>query len=204
MQGQLRCLPGNAVVDLIAMADSATLKLDDQKNGWKGVCVYHESNGNGWRCPVCALARHYLHLCNMGADSKTFLLVYYDDMGKRRDITNEDVSKALKVAATILDYPMAKSIPIDCIDALSLWSGGANALSLAGYSDTQIQKMGHWCGATFKEYICKELACFSKGMSTSMKRRFDFVNIVGNGFNTIINNLIDREYEICVSTAAAA
>ena len=71
----------------------------------------------------------------------------------------------LKAAATVLEYSTAKGIPIDRIDTHSFRSGGANALSLSGYSDTQIQKMGRWRGATFKEYIREELACFSEGMS---------------------------------------
>jgi hypothetical protein len=157
--GQLHCLPRDAAADLISTADGTMLKLDNKKNGWKGVCVYHEANGERWHCPVCALARRYLHLHDMGANSKTFLLVYYDDKGKCKDITNEDVSKALKVAATASDYSTAKGIPIDRIDTHSLRSGGANALLLAGYSDTQIQKMGRWWGATFKEYIREELTC---------------------------------------------
>lgn len=185
-------------------ADGATLKLDNQKNGWKGVCVYHEANGDNMHCPVRALARRYLHLRSRGSDSKTFLSAYYDDTGKRADVTNEDVSRALKSAATVLDYPTAKGIPIDRIDTHSLRSGGANALSLAGYSDTQIQKMGRWRGATFKEYIREELACFSEGMSRSMKQTFNFVNIAGNAFNNITDDLIDREYEVNVSNAAAA
>jgi hypothetical protein len=168
------------------------------------VCVYHKSNSNRWHCPICALARCYLYLCNMGANPKTYLLAYYNDMEKHSNITNEDVSKALKVTATILDYPTAKGIPIDCIDTHSLQSGGINSISLVGYLDTQIQKMGRWRKATFKEYICKELACASKGMSTSMKRKFAFVNIVGNMFNTITDDLIDREHKINVSTAVAA
>jgi hypothetical protein len=86
----------------------------------------------------------------------------------------------------------------------SLRSGGANALSLAGYSDTQIQKMGRWRGATFKEYIHEELTCFSEGMSTSMKKQFNFINITGNAFNTITDNLFKREYEVNVSAASAA
>jgi hypothetical protein len=49
---------------------------------------------------------------------------------------------ALNQAATVLDYPIAKGIPIKRIDTHSLRSGGANNLSLAGFSDTQIQKMG--------------------------------------------------------------
>ncbi len=49
----------------------------------------------------------------MGADAKTHLLVYHDDKGKRGNITNEDISRALKAVATVLDYPNAKGIPID-------------------------------------------------------------------------------------------
>jgi hypothetical protein len=119
-------------------------------------------------------------------------------------VTNKDVSAALKAAASVLDYPIAKGIPIGRIDNHSLRSGRANALSLAGYSDTQIQKMSRWRGATFKEYIGEELAIFSEGMLTSMKKKFDFVNIAGNAFNAITDNLIDREYEINASAASAA
>ena len=39
-QGNLHCLPWDAAADLIAAADGATMKLDSQENGWKGVCVY--------------------------------------------------------------------------------------------------------------------------------------------------------------------
>ena len=59
-------------------------------------------------------------------------------------------------------------------------------------------------GATFKEYIREELACFTKGMSKSIKTKFDFVNIAGNAFNTIMDDLIYREYEVNVFAASAA
>jgi hypothetical protein len=62
------------------------------------------------------------------------------------------------MAAAALDYPSLKEIPIKRINTHSLHSGGANALALSGYSDMQIQKMGRWKGATFKEYIREELA----------------------------------------------
>jgi hypothetical protein len=203
-RGELRCLPWDAPAHLISSADGATLKLDKQKNGWKGVCVYHELNDEACHCPVRTLACCHIHLHNNGADIKTFLSAYYDDKGQRSDITNEDVSKALKAAATVLEYPTAKGIPIDHIDTHLLRSGGANALSLSGYSDTQIQKMGQWWGATLKEYIREEMACISKGMSKSMKKKFDFINISGNTFNTITDDLIDREYKSNVSAASAA
>jgi hypothetical protein len=119
-RGQLRCLPRDAPDHLIATADGATLKLDNQKNGWKGVCVYHKTNGDEWHCPVRTLARCYLHLRMMGATATSFLSTYFDNNNARRDITDEDVSRALKVAATLLDYPTARGIPVDCIDTHSL------------------------------------------------------------------------------------
>ncbi len=64
--------------------------------------------------------------------------------------------------------------------------------------------MGRWRGATFKEYIREELACFSKGMLTSMKTKCEFVNITGNAFNAMMDELINREYKINVTTALAA
>jgi hypothetical protein len=202
-KGQLWCLPRDAPAELISTADGATLKLVNQKNGQKGVCLYHETNGDQWHCPVHALACWYIHLQSMGANAKTYLLVCHNEKSKHDDITNEDISRALKVAATVLDHPNAKGIPIDWIDTHSLHSGGASALSLVGYLDTQIQKMGCWWGATFKEYIHEELACFLEGMSTSMKKWFNFVNITGNAFNTITDNLIEREYEVNVSATSA-
>ncbi len=55
-QSTLVCLPCNAPASLINTADSATLKLDNKKNGWKGVCVHQEANGEEFKCPVRALA----------------------------------------------------------------------------------------------------------------------------------------------------
>jgi hypothetical protein len=61
---------------------------------------------------------------------------------------------------------MAKGIPIDRIDTHSLRSGGANALSLARYSDTQIQKMGRWRGAV--QANIENLYIRSYGQTTSV------------------------------------
>ena len=158
-------------------ADSATLKLDNQKNGWKGVCVHQESNGED--CPIKALGRRVMHLREQGAPQSSFLSTFYHD-GKRWDVIGEDISKALKEAATLLEYPETRGIPIELIDTHSLRCGGANALALSGYSDTQIQKMGIWQGATFKEYIQEQLESYSEGMTTNMKRNFKFVNVHGS------------------------
>jgi hypothetical protein len=54
--GILRCLLCNAPFSLIMTAESTTLKLNNQKNGWKGVCVHQEANSEPFNCPVKALA----------------------------------------------------------------------------------------------------------------------------------------------------
>jgi hypothetical protein len=201
--GTLRCLPCNAPYSLIMTAESATLKLDNQKNGWKGVCVHQEANGEAFNCPVKALARRVIHIRKNGGDPKTLLSAFYLD-GIRYDVTGEDISKGLKMSATLLHYPTTRGIPIDCIDTHSLRSGGANTLALSGYSDMQIQKMGWWKGATFKEYIREELACYLAGMSSSMKRRFKFVNISGNEYNDVTATCLEADYNVNALLAAAA
>ncbi len=140
------------------------MKLDNQKNVWKGVCIYQEANGNNYLCPAKALGWCYLHLQLHGDTGKIFLSLYWAK-GIKADVAAENISQALKSAATELQYPTNKGIPITRINMHSLRSGGADALALAGYSNMQIQKMGCWRGATFKEYIREELAYYVRGMS---------------------------------------
>ena len=71
-------------------------------------------------------------------------------------------------------------------------------LALSGYSDTQIQKMGRWKGASFKEYIQEDLACYSGGMSRDMKISFGFMNISAGSKRDVIvdvtNNMTVTDY----------
>ena len=182
--GHTRQLSRIATDATLLTATSATLKLDNQKNGWKGVCVHHHANGQRYKCPVRALARRIAHIRHNTSDTTTFLSAFFVH-GALFDVSDTDIRSSLKSAATILNYPAEKGIPIQRIDTHSLRSGGANALSLSGYSDREIQKMGRWRGATFKEYIREELACFSTGMSTQMSRQFNFVNIAGGAYHDV-------------------
>ena len=176
--GHLRQVNRFAPAADIATADSATLKLDNQKNGWKGVCIHQETNGHPTHCPVRALGRRYVHIRKHTASLDVYLSAFFHN-AQRFDVTDNDIRNSLKRAASTLQYPSRKGIPISRVDTHSLRSGGANALSLSGYSDREIQKMGRWRSATFKEYIREELACFSVGMSTKMKTKFNFFNITG-------------------------
>ena len=101
--GKLRCLPRDAPDHLVMTADGATLKLENQKNGWKGVCVYHESNGELFNCPVRAVGRRICSIRANGGDKGTFLSAYWAN-SVRYDVTAEDISAAVKDAATTLSY----------------------------------------------------------------------------------------------------
>jgi len=47
----------------------------------------------------------------------------------------------------------------------SLRAGGAMALKLNDYSDTTIQKLGHWSSLTFLQYIHNQIAHLSSGIA---------------------------------------
>jgi hypothetical protein len=64
----------------------------------------------------------------------------------------------------------------------------------------QIQKMGQWHGA--KEYIREELACYSAGMSMSMEKSFNIVNIARNAYNNITTSVMEIEYKTAFAMAA--
>jgi hypothetical protein len=84
----------------------------------------------------------YLHVRHHSSNPDTVLLAVFAN-SSYADLTDRNISTALKIAALVLDY-LSRGFPIDRIDTHSLHSGGANVLLLVGYSDRQIQKMGRW------------------------------------------------------------
>ena len=107
------------------------------------------------------------------------------------------------MAAAACDYPATRGTPIDLINTHSLRIGGACALALAGYSDTQIQKMGRWRGATFKEYVRENLSNYAEGMSTAMKKVHGFVNIDVGTYTDVSAQCYSSAYGIPIIARAA-
>ncbi len=186
--GHIMCLSQNSPLANILTADGATLKLDNQKNGHKGVCVYQKTTGDSIHCPIHALGRRYQHLRENKATEKTFICAYYMD-GQKYNATAEDISTALKRSTTMLKYPLYRGIPIKRIDTHLLQIGKACALALNGFSEMHIQNMGRWRGDTFKEYVRKELHCFSDGMAKAIKQCFKFVNVTGHALTDITSQI---------------
>lgn len=200
-KNRLSQMPRNASDEQIMKAAGCTLRLSNQKNGWKNVCIFHFANGDDVTCPIRALGRRYCHIRAHSSDSEEKLSAYFVN-GVRYHLRDREVGESLKAAALKLDYP-ARGIPIESIDTHSLRTGGANALHLAGYSDREIQKMGRWRSDTFKEYIRENLSVFSQGMSASMKKTFRFVNIQGgmdhdvSEVDQMTAAIIASPYEVC-------
>ena len=196
-------MPRNASNERIMKAAGCTMRLSNQKNGWKNICIFHFANGDAVTCPIRALGRRYCHIRSHSIDPEEKLSAYFVN-NVRFHLKDKDISEKLKMAAKQLNYP-ERGIPIDLVDTHSLRSGGANALHLAGYSDREIQKMGRWRSDTFKEYIRENLSVFSQGMSKDMKKTFRFVNIQGgmdfDVMDATTQAIIASPYEVCASAA---
>ena len=100
-QGNLRQLSRKASAADILMAHSATPKLDNQKNGWKGVCIYQEVNGEQLNCPIRVLGWQIIHIQWHTKDRTAPLSAFYFD-GKWYDITDKDIRASIKVATDFL------------------------------------------------------------------------------------------------------
>ena len=186
--GRLRQLPPEARAADIMSADGATLLLTEQKNGWKNVCIHQQATGHARKCPVRALGRIILEIRKCTTSRVEWLSAFKGANGIQH-VTPRDISIAIKRAASALEYEELRGIPIDRIDTHSLRAGGANALSLAGLSEYQIQKMGRWRSETFKEYISDQLSSFTDGMSKAMSTTFKFVNIAAGTLKDVTGSI---------------
>ena len=111
-EGRLKQMSLKASAKETVIADSCTVKISNQKNGWRGICINHHANGDPNLCTVKALARWYVHIKANKRNPDTFLSTYWENGGKH-DVTDGDIRKTLKLAAVILDYPEMKGILIN-------------------------------------------------------------------------------------------
>ena len=156
-------LPTNTLDEEIFSEDGATLKLDNQKNGWTGVCVYQGHNGDENFSPVMALGRRCVSIRQKMSNDKTYFSVYWVG-GKCKDITADNMSAALKFAVTALNYPSLKGIPVDRVETHYLIYLVDNVMSILGYIDRYIQKWGDGEGEPLRStyersYIILQRSC---------------------------------------------
>ena len=175
---------GNTLVDrnsplkTLLQCTSATLKINNQKNGRMGETIHHEAiTPSITECPIKALAYRVHHILSNGGNDNTLLCAYMDkDTNNFQNVMSSDIVNAVRKATATLQLNK-HAIDPDLVGAHSLRAGGAMALKLGGATDIDIKKYGRWSSLTFTQYIHTQIGHLSKGMSTKMSHKIPFVNV---------------------------
>ena len=169
-------LPRTSPLDILLTADSATLRIINQKNGRMGTCIHHECSGLP-SSPTKALARLVNNILTSGGSNDTLICDFWDTAQQEwKSIQAKDIITMTRNAVTTLKLHQ-QGIDPDLVGAHSLRAGGAMALKLHGYNDTTIMKMGRWTSLTFLMYIHTQIAHLGKDISKDMSKELPFLNI---------------------------
>jgi hypothetical protein len=170
-----KVLPRNSPLEILLQADSATLKITNQKNGRMGQTIHHESFDTKYS-PVKALARRVHHVLSNGGNNDNLICDVATKPNEWIQITPINMLQAIRGAGQALNLKNSGIDP-DLIGVHSLRAGGAMALKLSGEADTTIKKMGRWSSLTFLEYIHNQIAHLSHNLATKMSAKISFTNI---------------------------
>ena len=171
-----KLLPRTLPLSTLLSADSATLRIVNQKNGRMGTCIHHQCS-NKATSPVKALARLVHHKLSNGGNNDTLLCDFWDtNKHTWQSIQAQDIITMTRKAVKSLNLHQ-QGIDPDLVGAHSLRAGGAMALKMHGHSDTTIMKMGRWSSLTFLMYIHTQIAHIGKDISKDMSEELPFLNI---------------------------
>jgi hypothetical protein len=134
-----KILPRRSTLRNLLLADQATLKITNQKNGRMGETITHETIQNESHGPVTALARRVHHILDNGGNEETLLCDYLDDDGNWTSVTASQMRSAVRASVKTLELHK-NGIDPDLVGVHSLRAGGAMALKLQGVSDTHYQE----------------------------------------------------------------
>ena len=177
-------IPHTAALKQLLEASSATMRIDNQKNGTRGGTIHHSAIV-GRRCPIKALARRVHHIMNHpegGPDD--IISTFFSTTNRRFVLTSASITKAIRTAAVAIGLDK-KGFPTKSLSSHSLRAGGATAMHLNGISSSTIRKMGRWSSDTFLMYIHEQIAAFSQGVSQKMATEIGWDNIEGPTFEDV-------------------
>ena len=170
--------PGTTPRQILATADAATLRIENQKNGIKNQTIHHEVNDRkDGVCPVALLLKLTLALLDDSATDDTLICSY--KLGSEWfHIEDKHITELIKWIAKNTGLHN-KGFPINRVGSHSLRAGGAMALKLNGIDDVLIKKYGRWTSDTFITYIHEQIAHLAAGVSTAMSKSIVFYNVAG-------------------------
>ena len=169
----LELLPHNAPLATLLAATSATLTIDNQKNGQRGSTMHHDARADGF-CPVKALARIVSQLLVITPEPHAPISLY----AVGQHIIATDVTAKLRQAAASTGL-FTQGYNSKRISAHSLRASGAMALKLSGASDSTIKKAGRWSSDTWLTYIHSQIGDLAAGLSERMAVEHLFHNVGG-------------------------
>ena len=170
-------LPNTAPLHTLLQATSATLIIDNQKNGQRGQCIHHQCTGRH-TSPVKSLAHRIHHIMTNSNNNPTTPISAYYINGTCHHVFSSHINRAVKFAAAAIGLP-AQGFRLNDVSSHSLRAGGAMALKLHGYDRDTIKKIGRWSSDTFLTYIHEQIGAFSAGIAARMAIPIPFYN-VGN------------------------
>lgn len=168
-------IPHSSSLEQLLHADSATIKLENTKNGTKNATVHQYAFG-GLICPVAAMARRVHQAHTIDPSGNANLGTTRNRKGKVTLVSSQDVNAAVKWGA-LNDGLFNRGYSPKQVSSHSLRAGGAMALKLAGTSDSLIKIMGRWSSDTFITYIHSQIGALSAGLSEAMAQQIIFHNI---------------------------
>ena len=157
-------LPLDSPWSILQTADSATVGLDTQKNGWKGCNVLHTSTGT-LSNPVQALARRIHGLQGRPPSTPLHTVVAAD--GTTSLVAAKQVRTMIRLAVNSSDL-LSQGHDIARIGSHSVRASGALALHLAGHSHTVIKKIGRWSSRTCERHIHGQIDRVTVGVASTM------------------------------------
>lgn len=171
-------IPNTAPLKRLYQAESATLKIDNQKNGVRGATVNHTAL-HLRRCPVRAVARRVHHIMTHSkSNSSPIISTYFDKKGVGKPLQSNHINHAIKNAVKALSLDK-KGFPPRSVSSHSLRAGGAMAMHLNDVPRDTIRKMGRWSSDTFLMYIHEQISALSNGLSKTMSTEIGWHNIEG-------------------------
>jgi len=170
-----RPLAHSAPLTTLLTATSATIRLENTKNGTKNATVHHGAQG-GFVCPVAAIARRVHAAYQMDQSGNANLGTTTNRKGQKTVVSDKDINVAVRWAAW-KDGLFEKGYSLSRVSSHSLRAGGAMALKLNGAEDSTIKIMGRWSSNTFITYIHSQIGALTAGLSIKMAREIMFHNV---------------------------
>jgi hypothetical protein len=174
-------IPNDSPLEVLYTAASATMTIDNQKNGTRGGLINHSALHTNY-CPIRALARRVHHIMHhMSGQSIDIISTYFTTKGTAKVLASSAINTEVKVAVVALGLDK-HGFSRSSVSSHSLRAGGAMAMHLNNVSRDHIRKMGRWSSDTFLMYIHEQISAFSSGISKKMSTEIGWHNIEGPVF----------------------